>query len=110
MSDKKHVWERFHPLEPEDIKAARTITIRLQDGREAEVDDEQNWFTDDPRVFETVVPVADKWPNDDYFPLPLLRAHALATWTASQIDGARVVTPNPEYKREDYEVPPGAAP
>ena len=58
-------------LEPEDIKAARTITIRLEGGEEAEVDDERNWFADDEAVFDKVVPVANNWPDDDYYPLPL---------------------------------------
>ena len=51
--------------------------------------------------------MADNWPGDDYYPLPLLRAHALATWVAEQM-GAEVVTPKPDYKPEDYEIPPGA--
>ena len=107
MSDRKHVFEWFHPLESEDIKAARTITIRLKDGSEAEVDDGQNWFADDTAILEKVVPVAYNWPHDDYYPLPLLRAHALATWVAKELD-AEVVTPKPDYKPSDYEVPPGA--
>ena len=106
MSDRKHYFERFWDLTPEEVKAARTITIRLKDGTEAEVDDERNWFADDPAVFDKVVPVADNWPNDDYYPLPLLRAHALATWVIEQM-GGEVVTPKPDYKPEDYEVPPG---
>ena len=85
MSDRKHVFEWFHPLEPEDIKAARTITIRLEGGEEAEVDDERNWFADDEAVFDKVVPVANNWPDDDYYPLRLLRAHALATWVAKEL-------------------------
>ena len=107
MSDRKHVWEFFHPLEPEDIKSATTITIRLEDGSEADVDDGQNWFADDESVFQKVIPVANNWPDDDYFPLPLLLAHKLATWVAKEI-GATVVTPKPVYKPSDYEVPPGA--
>ena len=52
MSDRKHVREWFHPLEPEDIAWARTITIRLKDGSEADVDDDRNWYADDESVFE----------------------------------------------------------
>ena len=107
MSDRNHVREWFHPLEPEDIAWARTITIRLKDGSEADVDDDRNWYADDESVFEKVVPLAYNWPDDDYFPLPLLRAHKLATWVAKELD-AEVITPKPDYKPEDYKVPPGA--
>ena len=90
-----------------EIDAARTITIRLKDKREAQVDDDLTWYAEDRDVFLDVIPTAEEWPHDDYFPLPLQRAYAVAKWVAEKID-AKVVTPEPKYKPEDYKIPAGA--
>ena len=90
-----------------EIDAARTITIRLKDRSEAQVDDDLTWYAESQDVFLDVIPTAEEWPHDDYFPLPLQRAYAIAKWVAKRID-ATVVTPEPKYKPEDYRIPDGA--
>ena len=104
-----HAYPAFGTKTADEIKrgSARSITIELKDRRKAWVDDDLCWYADDQDVFNDVIPVAEDWPNDDYYPLPLLRAHSIATWVAAKM-GGRVVTPAPKYTKKDYEVPPGA--
>ena len=74
----------FGTKSKEAIAVAVTIKIRLKDDRATQVDDDLTWYAEDEAVFNEVVPVAEAWPHDDYYPLPLLRAHAIATWVARE--------------------------
>ena len=107
MAKGKSVWSAYWEVDEEERKSAHTIEIQLKDGRVVEVDDEGNWYADDEADFQTVIPTAQRWPGDRYYPLAMLRAYDHATWVAKEI-GATVVTPKPIYKPEAYKVPPGA--
>ena len=110
MAKGRLVWPRFGSVSPELQKAAKTIEITTKDGKMAEVDDDMNWYADDDKVFDVVVPVAEKFPGAlSYYPLPLQRAYDAAKYVAGEI-GGKVVTKEPEYSPDDYKSPRGRSP